>query len=172
MGQNARVPLDITLLFKRGVDEQRANSFVNHEVRFYLSQLKEFVDEPANGLLQYNVVKGEDGNFGARIRTFGIARHPAQLYESISCFILFAFLLWYWSRYKEKLPEGRIFGIFMIVLWSLRFAYEFLKENQVPFEDQMTYNMGQLLSIPLVVVGILVLVRSYRKTETEIQNAP
>jgi prolipoprotein diacylglyceryltransferase len=54
----------------------------------------------------------------------------------------------------------------MIALWSLRFAYEFLKENQVPFEDSMKLNMGQLLSIPLVIVGIIILVRSYKKPVT------
>lgn len=165
-GQNGRVPIDITILFKKGTDESAATSYVTSQVKFYLTQLNEFVDEPAMQPLHYNVVKGSDGLFAARVQTFGIARHPAQLYESISCFLLFAFLLWYWSRYKVNLPEGRIFGIFMIVLWSLRFAYEFLKENQVPFEDSMTLNMGQLLSIPMVIVGIFILVRSYKKPVT------
>jgi len=168
-GQNARMPLDITILFKKGVDENKATSFVTNEVKYYLSQLNEFVDEPVLQPLNYQMVKEQDGSFAARIRTFGIARHPAQLYESISCLLLFAFLFWYWSRYKINLPEGRIFGMFMIILWSLRFAYEFLKENQVSFEDQLKFNMGQLLSIPLVIVGILVLIRSYKKnpaTET------
>jgi prolipoprotein diacylglyceryl transferase len=162
-GQNGRVPIDILLFFKKNVGEMQASSFVTNEVRFYLSQLNEFVDEPNMHALQYNVVKEQDGTFAARIRTFGIARHPAQLYESVSCLILFAFLFWYWSRYKINLPEGRIFGMFMIILWSLRFAYEFLKENQVSFEDKLPYNMGQILSIPLVLVGIFILVRSYRE---------
>ncbi|MGC4022392.1 MAG: prolipoprotein diacylglyceryl transferase [Cyclobacteriaceae bacterium] len=171
-GQNSRVPLDLIILFKKGSEEKRAINFINQEVKFYLTSLNEFIDEPTGSPIQYQMVKEDDGSFSARVRTFGIARHPAQLYESISCFLLFAFLLWYWSRYKANLPEGRIFGMFMIILWSLRFAYEFLKENQVSFEDQMTLNMGQILSIPLVVVGVLVLLRSYRNTSNEIQNAP
>jgi len=162
-GQNGRVPIDILLFFKKGTNEMQASSFVSNEVRFYLNQLNEFVDEPGMHALQFNVIKEQDGTFAARVRTFGIARHPAQLYESISCLILFAFLFWYWSRYKINLPEGRIFGMFMIILWSLRFAYEFLKENQVSFEDKLPYNMGQILSIPLVLVGIFILVRSYRE---------
>ena len=165
-GQNGRVPIDITILFKKGVDESKATSFVTNQVKFYLIQLNEFVDEPAMQPLNYNVVTGADGLLAARVQTFGIARHPAQLYESISCFLLFAFLLWYWSLYKVNLPEGRIFGMFMIALWSLRFVYEFLKENQVPFEEGMTLNMGQLLSIPLVIVGIFILLRSYKKPVT------
>lgn len=50
----------------------------------------------------------------------------------------------------------------MIVLWSLRFAYEFLKENQVSFEDELPLNMGQILSIPLVIVGVFILIWSFR----------
>ncbi|MCA4900436.1 MAG: prolipoprotein diacylglyceryl transferase, partial [Cytophagales bacterium] len=78
-------------------------------------------------------------------------------------FLLFLFFWWYWSKQKNNLPEGRIFGWFMVILWGLRFAYEFLKENQVNFENEMTFNMGQLLSVPLFIAGIWVLVRSYRK---------
>jgi prolipoprotein diacylglyceryltransferase len=52
-------------------------------------------------------------------------------------------------------------------LWSLRFAYEFLKENQVSFEDKLPLNMGQILSIPLVLVGVFILIRSYKKTGSE-----
>jgi prolipoprotein diacylglyceryl transferase len=163
-GQNGRVPIDILLLFKKNISEQQASSFVTNEVRFYLNQLNEFVDEPTMHQLQYNVVKEQDGTFAARVRTFGIARHPAQMYESISCLVLFAFLFWYWSQYKINLPEGRIFGMFMILLWSLRFAYEFLKENQVTFEDRLAFNMGQILSVPLVLVGVFILIRSYKVT--------
>jgi phosphatidylglycerol:prolipoprotein diacylglycerol transferase len=115
------------------------------------------------GSLDYHISQDEIGKYYAIIHTEAIPRHPAQLYESVSCVILFLFLLWLWSKHKENLPAGRIFGIFMIVLWTLRFAYEFLKENQVDFENNLPLNMGQWLSIPLVLVGVYVLVRSYRK---------
>ena len=114
--------------------------------------------------LDYYISQDEIGRYYAVINAEATARHPAQLYESISCLILFLFLLWLWSKYKENLPSGRIFGIFMIVLWTLRFAYEFLKENQVDFENNLPLNMGQWLSIPLVLVGIVVLIRSFRKS--------
>ena len=77
---------------------------------------------------------------------------------------LFFLLFGLWNRQKSNTPPGRIFGVFLIILWSLRFAYEFLKENQVEFENTMSLNMGQILSIPLILTGIFVLVRSYRKT--------
>ena len=55
------------------------------------------------------------------------------------------------------MPEGLLFGTFLIILFGLRFIYEFLKENQVEFEDSMKLNMGQILSIPLVIAGIWIL---------------
>jgi prolipoprotein diacylglyceryl transferase len=89
-------------------------------------------------------------------------RHPAQLYEAISCFILFGFLFWLWNRRKAKTPEGSLLGIFLIYIFGLRFFYEFLKENQVAFENNLPLNMGQWLSIPAVLAGIFVLLIANR----------
>jgi prolipoprotein diacylglyceryltransferase len=92
-------------------------------------------------------------------------RHPAQLYESISTFLLFLGLWFLWSLRKELTPRGRIFGLFVVILFTLRFLYEFLKENQVDKEDYLLQtfgmNIGQLLSIPLILVGLYILIRSY-----------
>lgn len=100
--------------------------------------------------------------YDAVIETHAIPRHPSQLYESASCVLLFFFLLWVWSKYKVHLPEGRLFGIFLIICFGLRFTYEFIKVDQVAFESSMTLNMGQLLSIPLFLTGIVILIRSYK----------
>ena len=54
----------------------------------------------------------------------------------------------------------------MIILFTLRFFYEFLKENQSDFENQMALNMGQILSIPSVIFGLIVLFYSYKKAES------
>jgi phosphatidylglycerol---prolipoprotein diacylglyceryl transferase len=165
-GQSGRVPINIYIFFKPNATKAQVEPFIN-SVKMYLMHpsLAEFVDEPTMTPLNYEIIEERHGSFAARISTMGIARHPAQLYESISCVILFAFLFWYWSRYKENLPEGRIFGYFMVMLWSLRFAYEFLKENQESFENDMTLNMGQILSIPLVIVGVFILIRSFRQNK-------
>jgi prolipoprotein diacylglyceryltransferase len=93
------------------------------------------------------------------------ARHPAQLYEAISCFILFAILYRTYNKYRAALPAGRNFGMFITVLFTLRFFYEFLKENQVGFEDTLFLNMGQILSIPLIIIGAYVWMRSYKNGE-------
>jgi len=56
-----------------------------------------------------------------------VARHPAQLYEAIVCLLLFFLLFWLWHRQQTCTPEGSLSGIFMIVLFSLRFMNEFVK---------------------------------------------
>jgi prolipoprotein diacylglyceryl transferase len=158
-----RVPISVYVFFNRGVPEQEARNMVEYTIKGLLSaRLTEYFDEGA-GPAKYEMAPQDNGNLAARIDTYGIARHPAQLYESISCVLLFALLFWIWRRYKKDLPTGRLFGIFLIVCFGLRFVYEFLKENQVSFEDQLPLNMGQILSIPLVLAGILVLIYSYRK---------
>lgn len=158
-----RVPLAAYVFFEKGVKEQEARTMVEYTINDLLSnRLYEFFDEGSRPL-DYQMTTQQDGSLAARINTIGIARHPAQLYESISCVFLFILLFWIWRRYKENLPTGRLFGIFLIVCFGLRFVYEFLKENQVAFEEGLPLNMGQILSIPLVIAGVFVLVNSYRK---------
>lgn len=162
-----RVPVKILILFKPGFTEFDSQFFVRSDVQKMLFYVPEFIDEPPLEGVKFETILDEKSNqVLARVDTLGIARHPAQLYESFSCVALFIFLFSIWRRHKINLPEGRIFGYFMIILWSLRFGYEFLKENQVAFEKALPINMGQILSIPLVIVGILVLIRSYRLPTT------
>ena len=96
-----------------------------------------------------------------------MARHPSQFYEALSCLVIFTFLMWFWSLKKAKTQEGLMTGIFMVVLFGLRFFYEFLKENQSDFENQMALNMGQILSIPSVIFGLIVLFYSYKKANNK-----
>ncbi len=94
-----------------------------------------------------------------------VPRHPAQLYEALSCIVLFVILVLIWNKKKEKTREGLMTGVFMVVLFVLRFFYEFIKENQVGFENNMSLNMGQWLSIPGVLFGCIVLWYAFRKKE-------
>jgi phosphatidylglycerol---prolipoprotein diacylglyceryl transferase len=123
-----------------------------------------------SGFLDYEIVPDDDGSYAAIVRTYGITRHPAQLYEAFSCFILFILLFLIWTKYQVNVPQGMLLGIFLIVCFGLRFMYEFLKENQVAFEAGMQYNMGQLLSIPLVLMGIFFLVRSLKQKNESIKQ--
>jgi prolipoprotein diacylglyceryl transferase len=80
--------------------------------------------------------------------------HPTQIYEAL-CYILTSVLcMWmYWKR-KDYNYQGLIFGVFMIGIFLARFIIEFFKNNQVDFESDMFLNMGQILSIPFILVGV------------------
>ena len=92
-----------------------------------------------------------------------VPRHPAQLYESIAYLLIFVFLLVLYFKTKGKTKPGLIFGLFLILVFLFRFFIEFLKENQSYFENGMALNMGQLLSIPFILLGIYMLFRKEKK---------
>jgi prolipoprotein diacylglyceryl transferase len=116
--------------------------------------------------------KETGSNFGVIFKANGetVARHPTQLYEAISYLILF-FVMWYlyWKTDKKN-QTGFLFGLFMVVLWSLRFFIEFLKEAQVDGREDWVFNSlntGQVLSIPLVLIGVWLMFRTAKKKEVE-----
>jgi prolipoprotein diacylglyceryl transferase len=86
-----------------------------------------------------------------------IPRHPAQLYEAIAYLIIFFILFFQYKKQKENIRDGFLFGEFLIGIFGFRFFVEFIKENQSLFENSMSLNMGQILSIPLVILGIYLL---------------
>lgn len=85
-----------------------------------------------------------------------VAKHPTQLYEALSYLIIFVGLLLYYIKKNYKPKEGVIFGSFLILLFGARFAIESIKNPQVGFETYMALNMGQLLSIPFILAGIVI----------------
>lgn len=85
-----------------------------------------------------------------------LPRHPAQLYEALSCFIIFLILFYYYKKNMTPKP-GLMLGFFMTTVFGMRIVWEFFKENQVAFENGLPFNMGQLLSIPLVLAGLYLL---------------
>ncbi|MGZ3884347.1 MAG: prolipoprotein diacylglyceryl transferase [Bacteroidia bacterium] len=89
-------------------------------------------------------------------------RHPAQLYEALYCVILFFVMYYLWKNKRDQFGRGFMFGFFCVVLWTERFLDEFVKENQVEFEDSLSLNMGQILSIPFILVGIFMIWRSFK----------
>ncbi|OWP63661.1 prolipoprotein diacylglyceryl transferase [Hymenobacter amundsenii] len=101
-----------------------------------------------------------------------VPRHPTQIYESLFCVFLFVLLYAMWNRTKERTPRGQLFGLFVVLLFAFRFSIEFFKEDQVAFEQGMQFNMGQLLSIPLVFVGLYVLYRAGRNPNNPYGYAP
>ncbi len=102
-----------------------------------------------------------DSNTGDLLPT--VARHPTQLYESLSYILIFvALFIFYRKRYK-KVRDGFIFGVFMILLFSARFFIEFVKNDQVAFEAGMQFNMGQLLSLPFILAGVAMILWTAKK---------
>jgi len=86
-----------------------------------------------------------------------VPRHPAQLYEAIAYFILFIAILLIYKRYNGRVHRGFYFGLCLSSIFTFRFFIEFIKEVQEEFEVGMTLDMGQWLSIPLIIIGIVAL---------------
>jgi len=108
--------------------------------------------------------KPTNGNWGfIFVSVDNIPRHPAQLYEAIAYLLIFIFLLSFYFRVKGKFKNGLLFGLFLISIFGFRFFVEFFKENQSLFEQKLFLNMGQLLSIPFVIMGIYFLFREDKK---------
>lgn len=91
-----------------------------------------------------------------------LPRHPSQLYEALAYLAVFGFLMYLYWRTKEGFKQGKLFGWCMTLVFGFRILIELTKENQVAFEENMTLNMGQWLSIPLVILGLFFI---FRKSE-------
>jgi prolipoprotein diacylglyceryltransferase len=126
------------------------DSDLKYNVRF-------FVDKPDIKVFDIS------GNYKAVMTIYGIPRHPSQVYEALAYLSFFLMFIIYYIRQKGMIREGFLFGMFLILVFGFRFLVEFLKEVQVSFESTMLLNMGQLLSIPLVIAGILIVLRSRKK---------
>ena len=117
-----------------------------------------------------------DGSHGYRLLPAGtpvppnapvaVPRHPTQIYEALYCVLLVSLLYGLWHRTKERTPRGLLIGLFLVLLFVQRFLGEYLKEDQGDFDQRMLaatgLNLGQLLSLLPVVVGIGLLLRAGR----------
>ncbi len=99
-------------------------------------------------------------------RVDNVPRHPSQLYEAISYFIIFAIMMILYKKLRNRVRSGFFFGLGTVLFFTVRFLLEFVKENQVGFEEGMALNMGQLLSVPFIVVGIGFIIYGLRRTKS------
>ena len=95
-------------------------------------------------------------------RVDNVPRHPTQLYESLGYLIIFLILFFIYKNKYKQLNDGFIFGLFLILLFIFRIFVEFFKENQTGFEEGMAFNMGQLLSVPFVILGVVLIIKSLK----------
>lgn len=99
----------------------------------------------------------------------GEACHPTQLYEALCYLALFGVLMFmYWKRNAGE-RQGLIFGVFLVVLFSCRFLIEFVKNNQVAWEEGMALNMGQWLSVPFIILGAILIVRAMKRPRLHLE---
>ena len=92
-----------------------------------------------------------------------LPKHPTQLYEALSYLLLGVVLTLLYKYRAQKMYRGTFIGVFFVVLFGMRFLIEFIKEPQVGFENDMVLNMGQWLSIPFILIGLVMLIYSFKK---------
>ena len=86
-----------------------------------------------------------------------VPKHPTQLYESLAYLLIFVLLICLYQKKGTKLRTGFLSGLFLVLVFVFRFFIEFIKNPQVDFETNMVLNMGQLLSIPFILLGVYLL---------------
>ncbi|MCM0665610.1 prolipoprotein diacylglyceryl transferase [Flavobacterium tyrosinilyticum] len=112
--------------------------------------------------------KPTNGNWGVVFeRDDLIPRHPTQLYEAFAYLLIFGILFYMYKSEKIRNAQGLIFGTFLTLLFTARFIIEFFKENQEAFENNMLINMGQILSIPFVLIGLGLIFWKTRKVSVD-----
>ncbi|WP_187478162.1 prolipoprotein diacylglyceryl transferase [Amniculibacterium sp. G2-70] len=101
-----------------------------------------------------------------------VPRYPTQLFEAFGYFALFLLLWFLYRKTNKKYEQGWLFGLFFIILWAIRFFVEFLKEPQG--DEFITFaglNTGQILSIPFMIAGFIIMLTSKNRTITEEENS-
>ncbi|AZA82733.1 prolipoprotein diacylglyceryl transferase [Chryseobacterium lactis] len=89
-----------------------------------------------------------------------LPRHPAQLYEAISYLIIFSVVYFMYKKNIISIGKGFYFGMSILLIFIMRILIEFIKVDQVEFEHGMQLNMGQILSIPFILLGLFFIVKS------------
>jgi hypothetical protein len=165
------VPVNIDLVISKGnYTKESLESVLSQDIKYALTQFnssKEFLAEPLNTPLQLEI-KEQASNYLVTVKTLGRVKYPTQIFEAVTYFLIFLLLLSLWMKHKSKLPDGLLFGLFFILVFGSRFGWEFFKEVQVDFEQSMQLNMGQLLSIPLVTLGLIMVIRALKKGSPKI----
>jgi len=158
---------EMTATFFAGQDGPSAKAFVERYVASRINQ--QSIDE-RNVIIPIGTeasLQNETGNAVVRIAVLGVPRYPTQWIEAGAYLLIFLILFYlFWKTDRSKY-SGFLFGSFLVLLFGTRFFVEFLKANQVAFEQNMKLNMGQWLSIPLVLIGLYFIFTSKKKTDEQ-----
>ena len=102
------------------------------------------------------------------MKVLGVPRYPTQWIEALAYLMIFVLLFALYWRTEKKHQMGFLFGTFLVTVFGFRFFVEYLKANQVAFEEGMALNMGQWLSIPLVIAGLYFMFTSNKRKDDSI----
>ena len=89
-----------------------------------------------------------------------VLRHPGQLYEAIAYALYFLLCVVFYKKMPQKVGTGFFFGFCLAYIFTFRFFIEYTKEVQEAFEASLPIDMGQILSIPFIVVGVYCMIRA------------
>ena len=98
-------------------------------------------------------------------RIDNIPRHPVQLYEAFSYLLIFFVLMVIYKGQKQNQPQGKLLGVFLILVFSARFIIEFFKEKQASYAAELSISTGQMLSVPFFIVGLVLVFRALQKSK-------
>ncbi|WP_417886420.1 prolipoprotein diacylglyceryl transferase [Zunongwangia sp.] len=112
--------------------------------------------------------KPTNSDYGVIFQNLGetFPRHPAQLYESFCYLLIFLLLFYLYWKTDKRFKVGYIFGLFLVLLWTVRFFIEFIKEPQVAERGTWLINTGQWLSIPFIIAGLYFMYRPQKPNTT------
>jgi prolipoprotein diacylglyceryl transferase len=96
--------------------------------------------------------------------------HPTQIYEALAYLLTFAFLLWLYFKTDSARRPGLLFGVFLLGIFATRLLIEFVKNVQEAFEEGMLLNMGQLLSLPFILLGAWFVMRALKRPQEKSQS--
>jgi phosphatidylglycerol:prolipoprotein diacylglycerol transferase len=154
------VPIKLDIEFSGKVkSEDYIRSFADIVLRDALIRIKyqNNVVHPDIDNLKYEIEK-KHRKFHLIAAIYGVPRYPSQIYEAGAYFFIFLLLMFLYQNRKLKFKDGFISGMFMCTIFIARFIIEFIKADQVEFEGSLPINMGQILSIPFIILGIIFII--------------
>ena len=92
-----------------------------------------------------------------------VLRHPGQLYEAIAYALLFGLMFWLYKKMPQRVGTGFYFGLCLAYIFTFRFFIEYFKEVQEAFEQGLPFDMGQILSIPFIIIGVWCMIKGLKK---------
>jgi prolipoprotein diacylglyceryl transferase len=174
MVEGKYLPIDMQVVMNKQVKEEKALlGFMEYTLA---PQLRVKETEETNYLLlpdtqaEYSVIKNAEGKLVLQARIYGIPKYPTQVIEGLAYLGIFILLLGLYLKKGTKVYRGVYFGIFLVLVFGARFVIEFYKEVQVSFESGMPLNMGQILSIPFVLGGLLLLYVAWKLKKPSVHS--